>query len=124
MILLDRLLRPALPWAILVSGVNRRDAASTSGGKEMARGTIREDTLAVLIEDRAKREEKSSDRNEKEIVVREWQSGKRGRRGRENERASWLNTERLSDFDREAILKTIGGGVGHGSRSPYYRDRG
>lgn len=76
MILLDRLLRPALPWAILVSGVNRRDAASTSGGKEMARGTIREDTLAVLIEDRAKREEKSSDRDEKEIVVREWQSGK------------------------------------------------
>lgn len=88
--LLDRLLRPALPWAMVVSGVNRRDAASTSGGKEMARGTIREDTLAVLIGDRAKKEEESSDRNEEEMVVREWQSGQKGRRGRENERASWL----------------------------------
>lgn len=30
------------------SGDNRREPVSTSGGKEMARGTSREDTLAVF----------------------------------------------------------------------------
>lgn len=51
MILLDRRRRPCLVWLmVVVFGDNRCWPASTSGGKEMARGTSREDTLAELSE--------------------------------------------------------------------------
>jgi hypothetical protein len=36
---------------MLESGDNRREPVPTSGGKEMARGTSREDTLAVFRQD-------------------------------------------------------------------------
>ena len=52
MMLLDRLLRPPLVWIMLEPGANRCEPVSTSGGKEMARGINREDTLAVLQVDK------------------------------------------------------------------------
>lgn len=51
MMLLERRRRPCLVWLmVVVFGDNRCCPVSTSGGKEMARGTSREDTLAVLLE--------------------------------------------------------------------------
>lgn len=55
MILLDLLLRPAFVSDMLVPGPNRCGPVSTSGGKEMARGITKEDTLAVLYVARRKR---------------------------------------------------------------------
>lgn len=49
MILLDRRLLPTLVCIMLESGANRRWPVSISGGKEMARGISKEDTLAVMV---------------------------------------------------------------------------
>lgn len=48
MMLLDLRRLPALVCIVLESVANRRGPVSTSGGKEMARGMSKEDTLAVL----------------------------------------------------------------------------
>jgi hypothetical protein len=47
---------------MLESGDNRREPVSTSGGKEMARGTSREDTLAVFQDERSEVEEVARDK--------------------------------------------------------------
>lgn len=52
MMLLDRRLLPTLVWTVLESGANRRWPVSISGGKEMARGISKEDTLAVMVDRR------------------------------------------------------------------------
>lgn len=97
MMLLERLLRPALPWAMLESGVNRRDAASTSGGKEIARGTSREDTLAVLSGYRGDPGGNSDKKSTTQVTGREGRDRKRvaekrwtgGEATRESKLAEW-----------------------------------
>lgn len=95
MMLLDLLLRPALVSAILLSGPNRCGPVSTSGGKEMARGIKREDTLAVVL--RVKTEKKKN-----RCRVRETGRGGGGGVVVVGSKDGWSNASRLGAVDRRA----------------------